>query len=143
MSREMILLVDDSEVARAVVGRMLERAGFSVETLESAFQLNRAIREHHPDLILLDVHMPALSGAKAASILGQYSFSKSIPVILHSEMEEDRLADLVRETGATGFIRKTQDGDELVDQVRQWLERSGQLSDESAAPPAAAPGPGP
>ena len=65
----------------------------------------------------------ALSGDKAASILKQYRFSQGIPVVLHSEMEEDRLAELVEETGAAGFIRKTADSKRLIDEIRRCLDR--------------------
>lgn len=121
MTRYKILVVDDSEVVREVVRLTLEKAGYSVRTLDSAFQLNRAIRDDRPDLILLDVYMPALRGDQVAAILAQYRFSEGITVLLHSDMEEDRLAAMVDETGATGFIRKTADPAKLAAEVRRWL----------------------
>lgn len=123
MTREKILIVDDSEVVREVARLTLEKAGYSVRTIESAFQLNRAIREDRPDLILLDVHMPALRGDQAAAILSQYRFSQGITVLLHSDMEEDLLAAMAHETGATGYLRKTTDAGTLVGEVRRWLDR--------------------
>ena len=133
-----ILVVDDSEIVLELVAMYLQDAGFQVATLGSAFQLVQAIHQELPDLILLDVKMPALGGDKAASILRQRSFSKNIPVLLFSDMEEEELAGLVQETGATGYVRKTMDGEELAATVRRWLKKTA-AAEQSSIPGAATP----
>lgn len=125
MDKPKVLVVDDSEIVLDVMRMNLEDEGFEVETLQSAFQLRQAIKELQPDVILLDVKMPALRGDKAASILKQRSFSKHIPVLLHSDMDEAELEALAEETGATGFVRKTMDTEALVGALRMHLERAG------------------
>ncbi len=120
-----ILVVDDNEIVLEVVRMNMEDKGFEVETLQSAFQLTQAIREMQPDVILLDVNMPALRGDKAALILKQRSFSKDIPVLLYSDMEETELEALVEETGAKGYVQKTADAEALANALRQQLEAKG------------------
>jgi CheY-like chemotaxis protein len=118
-----ILVVDDSEIVLDVVSLTLQDAGFEVSTVGSAFKLNAAIREFGPDLILLDVMMPALSGTKAAEILGQYKFSREIPILLHSDLESDELERLVAQTGVSGFVKKSAYSLDLVPQLKAWLEQ--------------------
>lgn len=123
MSRGKILVVDDSEIALEVAEMALAEAGYDVATVASAFKLTPAIREHRPDVILLDVRMPALSGEKAAQILKQYNFSRHIPILLYSSLEADELERLVGVTGASGFIRKDGFGEGLAKAVEPWVAR--------------------
>ena len=121
MSEGRVLLVDDNEVVLEVIRGILEQAGYEVITLGSAFRINSVISKQRPDVILLDVRLPGLRGDKAASILKQYEFSRRIPVLLFSETDEEELVSLVEITGATGFIRKADDYDHLLEKVRQAI----------------------
>ena len=114
-----VLVVDDNEIELAVIRVVLEAAGFEVATLDSVFDLTVAVRRDRPDVILLDVMMPALSGDRAAVILQQYGFSRDIPVILHSSADEAKLAKIAAETGVTDYVCKTGDFELLVEKVRR------------------------
>ncbi|MEM7353816.1 MAG: response regulator [Acidobacteriota bacterium] len=116
-----VLVVDDNEIELDVLRVVLEAAGFEVSTLSSVFELSTTIRHQRPDVILLDVYMPALSGDRAAAILKQYGFSRDIPVIFHSSAEADELATLTAAAGAHGFVRKTGDFDGLIETLREAL----------------------
>jgi CheY-like chemotaxis protein len=118
-----ILVVDDNEVELAVLRVVLEAEGFEVETLDSVFDLSIAIKRDPPDVILLDIMMPALGGDRVAAILKQHGFSRDIPVILHSSKDASELASIATRTGAQGFVSKTGDFDRLVAEVRRVLER--------------------
>ena len=120
-----VLVVDDSEIVLEVARMNLEDAGFSVVTVDNAFQMSAAIRDCRPDVILLDVKMPALSGDRAASILQRYSFSRDIPVVLHSDMSDAELAAIAEETGAAGFVRKSMDPEAMIEAIRYWVHRRG------------------
>ncbi len=124
MSGQRVFVVDDNEMVREVARAVLEDAGFQVECFGSGFQLNSAIREQRPDLILLDVMMPALGGEKVAQILKRYEFSKDIPVLLYSELPEDELLSLVQLIGAEGFVRKSSATIDLADQVSHYIAHS-------------------
>ena len=124
MSGQRIFVVDDNEMAREVARAVLEDGGFQVECFGSGFQLNAAIREQRPDLILLDVLMPALGGEQVAQILKRYEFSKDIPVLLYSELPAEELVSLSELIGAEGFVRKSLATVELVDQVNHYISQS-------------------
>lgn len=124
MKRPILLIVDDNAIVRMVLRASFESAGFRVETLSSAFQLNAAISEHQPDAILLDVYMPALRGDRAAEILSQRRFAKQIPIILLSDSDEDELAKLAVSAGAAGYVKKSPDHQQVVAKVRSYLSAS-------------------
>ncbi len=90
-------------------------------TLSSVFDLTVAIRRDRPDVILLDVKMPGLRGDRAAAVLKQHGFSRDIPVILHSSIEEAELREIAAATGVKDYIRKTGDFDLLVKKIRRVL----------------------
>ena len=124
MPEAKVLIVDDSELELEVVRIMLEAAGFDVDTRDSVFDLRTAIEENRPDVILLDVHMPALSGDRATQILKSHRYSRDIPVILFSSTEKDELEALVAQTGASDFYRKTGDFEGLAQKIRSWVPDS-------------------
>jgi len=127
MSEGKVLVVDDNEIVLELVRMHLEDKGFEVATAQSAFRLPQAIREAQPDVILLDVKMPALRGDMAARILKERTFSKHIPVVLFSDLDDRELTALVEETGAAGFVRKSVDAEFLAGVLRHHMA--------TAAPP--------
>lgn len=120
-----ILLIDDSPVVRDVTRAILEQAGYVVMEQPSPFGLLSAINDARPDLVLLDVNMPALSGDAAVrinlrnGILTQQR--RRCPIVLFSSLPEAELADLTAQCGATGYICKTTHPTELLVGVKRYL----------------------
>jgi DNA-binding NtrC family response regulator len=114
-SRGDILVVDDDIVALEVTRERLEAAGFTVVTRTSALGTSAFIRREKPDFVLLDVHMPSLSGDALAKLISDGDFRPRI--ILHSSQGRDVLAALARKCGAIGVIEKTDDDDHFRSQL--------------------------
>ena len=121
MNRRTLLVVDDNSIVLSITCQVLEDAGYHAVPLSNAFALTGAILEHRPDLILLDVKMPALSGEKATRILRQRRFSRDIPILLHSELDDAELERLVAEAGASGHVRKQPAARGLLEAVAAWI----------------------
>ena len=119
-----VLVVDDNRIILEATRLFLEGAGFKVAVQQSAFEMSAAILENRPDVILLDVHMPALTGDQAAEILKRYPFTRDIPVLLFSDLEENELVDLVRVTGAAGFVKKSAGQRRMIEAVKHWAQVS-------------------
>ncbi|MCC6556787.1 MAG: response regulator [Polyangiaceae bacterium] len=119
--RAKVLLVDDSEFIREVVRAVLQDAGFDVIGVDSPTAFSRAVMLEKPDLILLDITMPALSGDKLVEVAQRLH---RCPVVLFSDRHEAELARIVRASGATGYIRKSPDPALLVIQVRRFLQNA-------------------
>lgn len=119
-----ILVIDDDKAMLAVVRRQLEAAGYAVVTSESALKMPSIVQKEKPDLVLLDVEMPALRGDQVVEMSKLFDFLRRTPILLHSGKPEEELAVLARNTGATGYMCKTSNPLQFVRQVGEWLERA-------------------
>jgi DNA-binding response OmpR family regulator len=117
-----IVIIDDCRVTLAMLTDMLECAGFKVTTAEDSVYSNHLIyNSSPPDLILLDVMLPHMSGDKKARKLKERKNSHDIPVLLISSKDETELVKLVASSGADGFLQKPFTADKLLDTVQAHL----------------------
>ena len=98
-----VLIVDDHPAFRASARRLLESEGFEIagEAPDGASAL-RAVEEREPDIVLLDIALPDLSGFEVAARLAQ-SASK---IVLTSSRAQGDLGPRLRDSRAVGFIPK-------------------------------------
>lgn len=126
---EKILIIDDEEPTVQLIEMLLERRDFEVVKAYRADDGLRKAYRHQPDLVLLDIMMPDMSGWEVCKRLREMS---DVPIIFLSARSEVR--DVVRglEMGADDYIIKPYDNDELVARVRAHLRRSPrpQVTDE-------------
>jgi len=115
-----VLIVDDSEICRDTVRFLLEQRGIAVVALDSPFELSAALNRERPDLVLCDVSMPALGGDKLVEITTRHRLHRC-PIVLFSDRPEAELSRLVTSSGASGFLQKTFDADELERAIRGFL----------------------
>jgi DNA-binding response OmpR family regulator len=101
-----ILLIDDDERLLETTRALLEADGYEVAVHDRGFQATAAAMGYQPDLILLDVNMPGLSGESLASLLRGNERTATIPVLFYSSNDEDALRRLARERGAAGYVPK-------------------------------------
>ncbi|MBX3246902.1 MAG: response regulator [Myxococcales bacterium] len=100
-----ILVVDDSQLVIRYLEHTLGSRGHVVEALDSFVQLAHVVRERPPALLILDLHMPALSGLSTARIVRAHE-SDAIPILLYSSAAEPELQAAAREVRARGFLQK-------------------------------------
>jgi CheY-like chemotaxis protein len=115
-----VLIVDDSEICRDTVRDMLEEHGHQLVEVDSPFGLSRAVQSEKPDLVLIDVQMPALRGDQLVKVVLQHRLHRC-PLVLHSDRPEAELMQLVRSSGANGYIRKTDDAVSFMRELRRFL----------------------
>src|SRR5580692_1036707 len=101
----MILLVEDSKFLRVASERILTRAGYQVicagDGDEALVQAGRSL----PDLIVLDMLLPKLSGPEVLRSLKKNDLTAHIPVVVLSSLSQNNVPKLVQE-GADAFIEK-------------------------------------
>src|SRR5262245_38397364 len=80
VERKCVLVVDDNDVNRLLVGEMLRRVGFDVEFAEDGVQAVEMCRHAAPDAVLMDVHMPRMDGIATTIELRRLQHSGELPV---------------------------------------------------------------
>jgi CheY-like chemotaxis protein len=100
-----IMIVDDDPATLMVVGTILQRQGYEVIERDTAIGTTLAILREKPDVVVLDVRMPGLTGDKLAALISQQTTPRPV-VVLHSSLPESELQELVQSSGAAGFVPK-------------------------------------
>jgi DNA-binding response OmpR family regulator len=131
-----IIVVDDEQPARDMVGDYLRMHGFSVSLCDGGASLRETIAVQMPDLIILDLHMPQEDGL---SIIRDLKHRTSVPVIMLTATASaiDRVVGL--EMGADDYIAKPCELRELLARVRVVLRRNTAAQPSAPAGPAAPP----
>jgi CheY-like chemotaxis protein len=124
MPKGKIVVIDDDAKALSVAKRLLEAAGYEVITTESPLRMPQLVQREKPNLILLDLEMPALSGEHVLDFTTLFDFLRETPIVLHSSKNEDDLKSLVERSAAIGYIRKTNNGLSFVSQVEKFIAES-------------------
>jgi DNA-binding response OmpR family regulator len=116
-----ILLVDDEPRVREVVASYLIRDGYRVQTASDGESARRYLAEFRPDLVILDLMLPAVSGFE---VLQEIRRNGDLPVILLTARadEVDRVSGL--ELGADDYVVKPFSPRELVARVRSVMRRT-------------------
>ncbi len=116
-----ILVVDDEKKITEIITAYLERDNFSVITAYDGQSALDAVKKYSPDLIILDLMLPEVSGWDVCRILRKDS---GIPIIMLTARDEtaDKIVGL--ELGADDYVTKPFDAKELVSRVKAVLRRS-------------------
>ncbi len=102
-----ILLVDDSKFLRLATERALSRAGYEVSTAMDGEHALRLAREKKPDLILLDMLLPKMTGPDVLKALKSDSATAGIAVVIFTGLSQKNAARLEKD-GAYAFLEKSE-----------------------------------
>jgi CheY-like chemotaxis protein len=118
-----ILVVDDVEVVRLVIGKILKRAGHSVEEADSGDHALARIAVRLPDAVVTDLWMPGSDGLGLMRALQEKFPAVAVIAMTGGSPQYSQEASLehARRTGAPRFLMKPVDKDELVKAVGQAL----------------------
>jgi DNA-binding NarL/FixJ family response regulator len=131
-----VLIVDDEPELAEGFRQYLELDGFEVSTHTSLITLPMVIGSLDPDLILLDLSMPALSGIALLKAGVHRVLRTDAPVVLFSGRGSRELSRLAEELGAEGFLPKDADPADASRHVGAWIEhrRAMQSPKQEAVP---------
>ena len=118
-----VLIVDDDDRLREYVRANLELEGYNVREADNAEAGLAVLDEESPDLILLDVMMPEVDGWEMLRRVQERHGIGTIPVIMFSGKVDERSASEAAVRGASGFIGKPFDPQQLIERAKQILPR--------------------
>lgn len=116
-----ILVADDDRQLSTLLCQILQAAGHkAVPAFDGASTLMAAMRSPAPELIVLDLQMPAGDGQTTLSKLKASSKTATIPVLVLTASTDPDMHDRVRQLGAAAYLKKPIDPDTFVDAVEAF-----------------------
>ncbi|KKU86797.1 MAG: hypothetical protein A2667_02585 [Candidatus Wildermuthbacteria bacterium RIFCSPHIGHO2_01_FULL_47_27] len=119
-----ILIIEDEKILRELLSAKLLREGYDVETAKDGAEGLRVTQEVRPDLVLLDIFMPKLSGFEVLEILRNDVQLRNIPVIVISNSGQPSELEQAKDLGAIDVLIKTAfDPQEVIDKIARQIGR--------------------
>lgn len=117
MNNKRILICDDDEGILDMLEFILADCGFDIVPVKNSLLIYDSVREQHPDLLLLDLWMPVLSGDQVVRALRKSPDTKDLPIIVISASREGK--QIAIDAGADDFIAKPFDIDMVLDKINR------------------------
>ena len=124
-----VLVVDDDTMTRFLVTEALEPEGFRIEEAASGLEALAAFQRAVPDLILLDVAMPGMSGFECCAQLRRLPGGAHVPIVVLTGNDDDDSIKQALEAGASDFISKPMQWRLLAHRLRYLLRASSALTE--------------
>lgn len=117
----LIMVVDDDQELAEMLGIVLTSSGFEVDLVNSGDQVMNIFNQHEPDLVLLDVMLPGLSGIEVCTLVRERSM---VPIVMLTAKGDSY--DVVKglEAGADDYVVKPFNPSELIARIKVRLRRS-------------------
>jgi FixJ family two-component response regulator len=118
-----VLILDDDEVILEGLSLALEHVGLEVRTTSSPFELPFLLRREKPDVALIDLCMPSLTGQRVFEALAPSLRGKTNFLIFSGRVDTD-LGVMAAENGAVDFLSKADDLDAIVRRIVFWVNQA-------------------
>jgi DNA-binding response OmpR family regulator len=121
--QQKVLIVDDSQAMNQLLGRFLQNEGFQVITVSDAREAVAVFQSFKPDLVLLDLNMPYVTGWE---LCRQIKAQRNVPVVIFSVRDEQ--GDIARgfEVGADDYLIKPFEFPDLLQRIGRFLGKGEQ-----------------
>ena len=121
MMSKTILIVEDNELNMKLFNDLLQAHGYNtVQTMDGRDAIKLA-REHKPDLVLMDIQLPEISGLEVTKMMKADDELKSIPVVAVTAFAMKGDEDKIREGGCEGYIAKPISVPTFLETINKFL----------------------
>ncbi|GAB4031942.1 MAG: hypothetical protein Fur0012_09860 [Elusimicrobiota bacterium] len=117
-----ILMIEDSKKTSLILKEVLEKTGYIVFLEQDGVSGLSAARREKPDLILLDLLLPKISGFDVCKNLKQDNSTRHIPIIILSTMYNQENMEKMKVLGAVNFLKKPYRLEELLLEIKKHLK---------------------
>jgi len=126
--RKLILVIEDENSLRLLLSSFLSKH-YAVESRKDGLDaLTWMSKGNIPDVIILDMEMPNLSGAEFLIHIRSSGFFRHIPVLVASGTNDDDLPNKLKKLGANGFMKKPINPNQVVETIEKFLIGQFELS---------------
>ncbi len=120
MDARLLAVVDDDDDVRVALRRLVSSAGFAVETYASGAEFLRSVDDHEPDCVVLDLHMPQMSGFEVQGALALEHAGVPVVIITGHDTPESRTRAL--SLGAKAYLCKPVDDKALLSAISNAID---------------------
>jgi FixJ family two-component response regulator len=114
-ARHLIVIVDDEESVRRALRRLMLSAGFRAQSFASGAEFLASLQTTHPACVVLDLHMPTMSGFDVQQKL--HDERKDIPVVVITGHDSPESQQRAMTAGASAYLRKPVDDQALLQAI--------------------------
>ncbi|HSR71181.1 MAG TPA: response regulator [Kiloniellales bacterium] len=116
-----VLVVEDNELNMKLFHDLLEAHGYNILQTKDGMEALQLAREHHPDLILMDIQLPEVSGLEVTKWIKEDANLKAIPVVAVTAFAMKGDEEKIREGGCEAYIAKPISVTNFLETVQRFL----------------------
>jgi len=116
-----IFILDDEEQVLSAMKQLLEKDGFEVEVFSKSKDAFEHLKAFEPDLIMLDLKMPGLSGFEFCQMLNEDKDTSSIPIIVVSGVCDEADIKKAYKLGIESYITKPFEYEKLLSEIKKVI----------------------
>lgn len=128
--KKKVLIVEDNELNMKLFHDLLDTHGYETLQTRNGMQALNLARDHHPDLILMDIQLPEVSGLEITKWLKEDETLQSIPVIAVTAFAMKGDEERIREGGCEAYISKPISVGKFLETVDQFIGSSNSSEEE-------------
>ena len=116
-----VMIVEDNELNMKLFNDLLESRGYAVIQTRNGMEALDLARAHHPDLILMDIQLPEVSGLEVTKWLKEDQELRSIPVVAVTAFAMKGDEERIREGGCEAYLSKPISVGKFIETIRHFL----------------------
>ncbi len=121
MTDKTILVIEDDEINMKLTLTLLKKGNFKILEAKDAQTGLKLVREHLPDLVLMDIQLPDMDGLKATQIIKEDPALKDIPIVAVSAYAMDRERKKGLDAGCVGYLTKPINTRTFLNTIEHYL----------------------